>query len=179
MTDNYRAKAEQIAGSVTDFYGSNKVADALDELVDLAEEADEHITQLARALAVNTIHQRPLPHRRIWVTFQRAGIHLYPAAATDPNLADVSYLGHPHRHLFKFRVSIEVFHEDRELEFHQFLNWLESLYDQGTLELNHKSCEMIGDELAQIILTQYPGRALTVEVSEDGECGCTLSYRRE
>lgn len=116
------------------------------------------------------------PHRRIWVTFQRAGIHLYPAAATDPQLADVSYLGHPHRHLFKFRVSIEVFHDDRELEFHQALNWLESLYDQGTLELNHRSCEMIAEELAEKIQARYPNRALTIEVSEDGECGCTISY---
>ena len=34
----------------------------------------------------------------IWVTFRKEGIHLYPAAATDPKLAtgdeyDVSFLG--------------------------------------------------------------------------------------
>ncbi len=36
--------------------------------------------------------------RKIWVTFQKEGIHCYPAAATDPQLAtgdeyDVSFLG--------------------------------------------------------------------------------------
>ena len=62
----------------------------------------------------------------IWVTFTKEGIHKYPAALEDPNLAtgdeyDVSFLGYPHRHIFKFRVSIEVFHDDRDIEFIQFL----------------------------------------------------------
>ena len=42
--------------------------------------------------------------RKIWVTFQREGIHCYPAAATDPKLNtgdayDVSFLANPHRHI--------------------------------------------------------------------------------
>lgn len=50
----------------------------------------------------------------IWVTFRKEGIHMYPAAATDPKLAtgdeyDVSFLGTPHRHIFHFRVAIQVF----------------------------------------------------------------------
>ena len=58
--------------------------------------------------------------RSIWVTFRKEGIHQYPAALTDPNLAtgdeyDVSFLGHPHRHIFHFKVQIEVFHDDREI----------------------------------------------------------------
>jgi len=28
------------------------------------------------------------PTRKIWVTFNREGIHCYPAAATDPALAE-------------------------------------------------------------------------------------------
>ena len=58
--------------------------------------------------------------KKVWVTFQREGIHCFPAAATDPKLADVSFLAHPHRHMFHFRISIDVFHDDRELEFIQF-----------------------------------------------------------
>ena len=43
--------------------------------------------------------------RMIWVTFQKEGIHKYPAALDDPKLAtggwdDVSFLGYPHRHIF-------------------------------------------------------------------------------
>lgn len=113
----------------------------------------------------------------IWVTWQREGIHKYPAALTDPNLADVSFLGYPHRHTFLFRVAIQVFHEDRDIEFIQFKRWLQSLYADGTLELDYKSCEMISDDLAEKIAIKYPGRRLTIDVSEDGENGCTCEYQ--
>jgi hypothetical protein len=55
--------------------------------------------------------------KMIWVTFQRAGIHRYPDAPDD-----VGYLANNHRHQFKFKVSIEVFHMNRELEFHQLVS---------------------------------------------------------
>ena len=113
--------------------------------------------------------------KTIWVTFKREGIHKYPAALEDPKLADVSFLGYPHRHMFHFKVWIEVFHDDRDIEFIQFKRWLESLY-QGTLELDYKSCEMIADELADQIQTKYPGRQVRIEVSEDGENGCDINY---
>ena len=119
--------------------------------------------------------------RMIWVTFQKEGIHKYPAALDDPKLAtggwdDVSFLGYPHRHIFHFRVSIEVFHDDREIEFIQFKRWLESLY-QGTLELDYKSCEMIADDLHREIATKYPARKVWIEISEDGENGCIKKYK--
>jgi hypothetical protein len=113
--------------------------------------------------------------KMIWVTFQRKGFHRFDKAAISPTLQDVNYLSYKHRHLFKFKVSIEVSHSDREIEFHQFLNWLESLYD-GTLELDFKSCEMLADELAFIIGKRYNKRKLIIEISEDGECGCTCEY---
>ena len=121
--------------------------------------------------------------RNIWVTFTKEGIHCYPAAGTDPALNtageyDVSFLANPHRHLFHFKVWIEVFHDDRDIEFIQFKRWLESLY-QGKLELDYKSCEMIADELADQIQTKYPGRQVRIEVSEDGENGCEIDYAVE
>ena len=114
--------------------------------------------------------------KMIWVTFQKEGIHLYPAAKDDPKLADVNFLGYPHRHLFKFKVWIEVFHDDRDLEFIQFKRWLEGMYGDGTLELNHKSCEMISDDLHATITAKYPGRHVSIEVSEDGENGSFAEY---
>jgi hypothetical protein len=126
--------------------------------------------------------------RQIWVTFQREGVHCYPAAATDPQLAtgdeyDVSFLANPHRHIFHFRVSIDVFHNDRDIEFIQFKRWLENLYtgtgpfgEGRVLELNYKSCEMIADDLYTQIAARYPNRAVSIEVSEDGENGCTIDY---
>lgn len=113
---------------------------------------------------------------QIWVTFQRKGKHFFPRAATDPDLADVSYLGHEHRHLFKTKVWIEIFHDDRELEFHQFLNLLESLYDNNVLSFDHKSCEMISNDLAEQIQGKFPRRHFAIEISEDGECGSLISY---
>jgi hypothetical protein len=118
---------------------------------------------------------RDAAKRFIWVTFQREGIHRFPLAGTDPNLADVAFLANEHRHIFHFNVSIEVFHNDRDIEFIQFKRWLESLY-QGTLELNFKSCEMISDDLYEVIASRYPGRDIEITVSEDGENGATIRY---
>jgi len=122
-------------------------------------------------------------NRKIFVQFQKEGIHCYPAAATDPRLNtageyDVSFLANPHRHIFHFRVSIDVFHSDRDIEFIQFKRWLESLYNGSNtvLELDWKSCEMIADDLYIQIAGRYPGRAVVIEVSEDGENGCSISY---
>ena len=118
--------------------------------------------------------------RFIFVTFQKEGIHCYPSASIDANLAtgdeyDVSFLGTPHRHIFHFNVAIQVFHNDRDIEFIQFKRWLENLY-RGTLELNYKSCEMISDDLYQSIANRYPDRDIHITVSEDGENGATIYY---
>jgi len=119
--------------------------------------------------------------RSIWVTFAKEGVHMYPGADTDPKLAtgdwdDVSFLGIPHRHIFHFRVRIEVFHNDRDIEFIQFKRWMERLYAQDVIQLNHKSCEMIADDLYLEISTKYPGRFVEISVAEDNENGCLIYY---
>jgi hypothetical protein len=121
--------------------------------------------------------------KMIWVTFRKEGIHKYPAALTDPKLAtgdeyDVSFLGYPHRHIFHFRVAIEVFHDDRDIEFIQFKRWMEKLYAEKTLQLDFKSCEMMSDDLYVEIAKRYPGRTVEIEVSEDGENGSKAKYER-
>lgn len=115
-------------------------------------------------------------NKMIWVTFQKEGIHCYPAALVDENLKDVSFLGHPHRHIFHFKVSISVEHNDRDIEFIQFKRWLESLYSTNILELNYMSCEMIADSLYLEISKKYPDRKLSIEVSEDLENGVKCDY---
>jgi hypothetical protein len=126
--------------------------------------------------------------RQIWVTFRKEGIHKYPAALTDPQLVtgdeyDVSFLGYPHRHIFHFRVWIDVFHNDRDIEFIQFKRWLENLFratgannTSSVLSLDYKSCEMISDDLYIQIAARYPGRSVWIEVAEDGENGCLIKY---
>ena len=127
------------------------------------------------------IRQDTRPNKMIWVTFQKEGMHKYPAALTDPALAtgdeyDVSFLGYPHRHIFHFRVWIAVEHSDRAIEFIQFKRWLENLYNQGTLQLDYKSCEMMAEDLYEQIAAKYPGREVWIEVSEDGENGALIKF---
>jgi len=117
----------------------------------------------------------------IWVTFQKEGIHCYPDAGTNPKLKtgqwdDVSFLASPHRHVFHFRVELEVFHDDRDIEFIQLKRWLQRAYDTQVLSLDYKSCEMIARDLYGVIVAKYPGRMCVIEVSEDGENGCRLYF---
>ena len=119
--------------------------------------------------------------RMIYINFQKEGIHKYPAALEDPNLKtgdeyDVSFLGYPHRHIFHINVAIEVFHNDRDIEFIQFKRFCERLLSEGVVQLNYKSCEMISDDLYQQIASRYPERDIHITVSEDNENGCTIYY---
>ena len=140
---------------------------------------EEHIIQARIDMANKRDSQSD---KMIWVRFQKEGIHCYPAALDDPELAtgdeyDVSFLGHPHRHIFHFRVWIEVIHDDRDIEFIQFKRWMESLYGT-TLELDYKSCEMIASDLFMEIAVKFPNREVWIEVSEDNENGCFIQYQQ-
>ena len=139
------------------------------------------MTQREQALTEQRERIMSRAERQIWVTFKKEGIHCYPAAATDPMLAtgdeyDVSFLGTPHRHIFHFQVWIDVFHNDRDIEFIQFKRWLENLYKDNILALDYKSCEMISDDLYIQIASRYPDRAVWIEVAEDGENGALIKY---
>ena len=114
--------------------------------------------------------------RFIEVSFQKEGIHRYPAAENDPALADVSFLAYPHRHIFHFYAKIETFHNDRELEFILIKRELENLY-QGTMKIDYKSCEMLAEELIDYIREKYYNRDITVRVYEDDENGAVLEYK--
>ena len=85
-------------------------------------------------------------------------------------------MSYPHRHIFHFRVWIDVLHNDRDIEFIQFKRWLENLYASSILKLEWKSCEMIADDLYIKIADRYPNRAMWIEVAEDGENGCLIKY---
>jgi hypothetical protein len=139
------------------------------------------MNQRDQSLAEQRTTVREKADRKIWVTFRKEGIHRYPAADTDPALAtgdeyDVSFLATPHRHMFHFRVWIDVWHNDRDIEFIQFKRWLENLYRDATLSLDYKSCEMMADDLYDQISARYPDRTIWIEVAEDGENGALIQY---
>lgn len=108
--------------------------------------------------------------KSIWVTFQRIGFHCYPDAPDE-----VAYLRDKHRHVFHFKVQIQVFEDDREIEFHMFKNELEGLYGER-FNAQGKSCEMLADTLVDYLMRKYPGRVASVDVSEDNECGASVLF---
>lgn len=119
--------------------------------------------------------------RFIHVKFVKEGIHCYPEAGTNPELAtggwdDVSFLAKPHFHYFHFEVTVEVTFNNREIEFIQFRRWCERLYSEGTLQLNAQSCEMMAEALIEKITERYPGRYIKVSVFEDNINGGVLEY---
>lgn len=112
-----------------------------------------------------------ITNRTIFIQFTKEGIHCYPDAPVG-----VEFLRSPHRHMFHFRVTLEVFHNDRDVEFILFKRELEALYGNGTLEMDYKSCEMLAEDLIEYISKKYAGRKISVLVSEDGENGATLEF---
>ena len=105
------------------------------------------------------------------------GYHFYPGAGDiDPR---IKFLEYPHRHLFKVEVVMTVDHQDRELEFYLCKWALEEFIESG--DQNHKSCEMIADDILENHLIPSYGdhRTYTVTVSEDGESDGIIQYTPE
>lgn len=108
------------------------------------------------------------------------GVHCYPNAPEE-----VAYLRNPHRHEFHVEAEIEVFHDDRELEFIMVKHRIDEFFEIHS-ELGSMSCEMIAMELRNHLWKLYPlpkgedtfsgtrGRKINIRVSEDGENGVYL-----
>lgn len=112
----------------------------------------------------------------IKIQFQKEGIHRYPAALEDKSLEGVSYLGYEHFHYFYFYVTVEVFHNDRDIEFQLFRRWCESQFKEDIIKIDYKSCEMLCEELIEKIKEKYPNRDIKVEVYEDNINGSVVEY---
>jgi len=118
----------------------------------------------------------------IWVTVEKEGFHYWPNAPLE-----VDFLKKVHRHIFKFKVYISILHNDREIEFFMFKNFVDkcinNIWMANGLYLWNRckpmSCEMISDELSIVVNKKYPKRDMIIEVSEDGENGGYQKYRFE
>lgn len=104
--------------------------------------------------------------RFIKVRGQYDGFHKYENAPEK-----VAFLRNSHRHLFKWEAQIEVFHDDRELEFflvqmdinRQILPFIQHTGNLG-------SCEQQAERILDGIKNSYGDhRHIQVIVSEDGE----------
>lgn len=117
----------------------------------------------------------------VYTQFVKEGYHCYPEAKHDPKLAtgdfmDVSHLGERHFHYFYFKVWVEVNHSNRDIEFIQLRRRLESLFREGAMEVNNKSCEMLADEMLELLKSWYPGCAIKIDISEENINGALLEY---
>lgn len=113
----------------------------------------------------------------IKVRTQFEGFHHYPGAGEiDPR---IEFLEHTHRHMFHVEVMISVTHHDRELEFF-LVKWaLNDFIDSG--DQNHRSCEMIANDIIDNHLIPNYGadRYYQVVVSEDGESDGIVIHKPE
>ena len=107
----------------------------------------------------------------IWITTQKEMTHNYPDAPEE-----VAFLRNEHRHLFKFKVYLEIFGDDRDVEFIIFKRYIDELLFQVDETLGRKSCEMVSNDLYENINKKYPNRKIKIEVSEDGENGVLYEY---
>lgn len=107
----------------------------------------------------------------LWITCQRSLFHKYPFPPQE-----VEYLGNLHRHLFHFKVGIEIFHNERDVEFIMFKQFVEEKAVSAIPLKSTWSCESMADVVYEIIANYYPNRAIFVEVSEDGENGIIKYY---
>lgn len=103
------------------------------------------------------------------------GFHFYPNAGDIDKR--IEFLEHEHRHMFKVEVKISVNHLDRELEFF-LVKWaLRDFIKSGSM--NHKSCEMIAEDiLNQHLIPNYgKDRYYEITISEDGESDGIIEYK--
>lgn len=105
----------------------------------------------------------------IEVHFQVEGWHNWEGAPTHR-----AYLATTHRHLFYVTASVEVRQDDREIEFHDFLDFCKENFKGG--QLGGQSCEMMARGLLEKITARFEGRAVIVKVFEDGEVGAVVNY---
>ena len=103
----------------------------------------------------------------IVVKLQHEATHFWENADSIP---EVSFLKHPHRHIFHITLLKEVSHDDRDIEIIQMKRQVqEYLQKQYGRNFGGKSCEMIARELLELY------GCLSVEVLEDGENGAFVT----
>lgn len=103
------------------------------------------------------------------VKFSVEGFHNWPNAPETRK-----YLADKHRHMFYVNVTIQVVHTEREIEFHDLLDFCKENFPGG--DMGASSCETMAEQLANKITLRY-SRRVTVSVFEDDEVGATVTYQ--
>lgn len=130
--------------------------------------------------SINYVVKMPLPTSshiqstwtRVYCTLQIPGIHRWLNCPYD----EVKYLRDYHRHVFHIKATIQVCHDDRDVEFIMLKNkidkYLREQYFDPTQQVcmfGDRSCEMIAQDLISTF------SLIECEVSEDGENGSIVT----
>lgn len=109
---------------------------------------------------------------KITVKNSFVGVHCYPNAPEE-----VCYLKYPHRHNFNIESTIEVFHNDRELEFYVVQDSIDRFL-KNIRFTESTSCEQIAEKVMNFLIDTYCNdkvyRDISVSVGEDGQNYCTV-----
>lgn len=105
-------------------------------------------------------------NRFVTIRLQVEGIHYWPGADSIP---EVSFLKHPHRHMFHVECGKRVEGSDREIEIITFKRNVEEFLQAFGGDFGAMSCEMI----AEMILERF--HCEWVSVSEDDENGALIA----
>lgn len=128
------------------------------------------------------------PITTVVVRHEVIGFHHWPGAKGQR-----AYLSSRHRHKFFIEVELEVFHDDREVEFHDLLDNVRDYFAGIGEEWGSSSCETaaygvaanVRDHLAHLgvptgMVEAIPReRTMTVSVFEDNECGARVHWQRK
>ena len=119
----------------------------------------------------------------IWaiVKFQFEGWHRWKDAPENQTY-NIDFLRNLHRHMFHVEVWIEQKHNERDIEYLTFKDWLTnpvqdivytSIQDRfGITE--EDSCETMAEKIRKFIVESYPDRKVKVFVFEDNENGACV-----
>lgn len=100
--------------------------------------------------------------------------HRWPGASGDR-----SYLGQYHRHKFHVELAITTTHNEREVEFHDLLDFGRYEQSQRISHRSDMSCESMCEAIAEGVQGRYPDRSVIVAVFEDGEVGARMRFDPE
>jgi len=123
--------------------------------------------------------------KQVCCKFTVPGFHHWPDAPEQH-----SYLRSPHRHLFHFKVSVDIFDSNREIEFISLrdllvrtildLYWRKELTSNTglseTVDFGARSCEMIAEELRVKLWDAHKICSSKISVFEDNENGAVITW---
>lgn len=92
---------------------------------------------------------------------------------------EVKFLRDLHRHEFHIKVTIDVNHSDRDVEFILMKRWFKSEVVPVLQKMPpSKSCEMMAELVIDKVKEKYNSKFIEVDISEDGENWAIISYHK-